>query len=110
MSRRSTTELRPMLEANNETDRQTDIQQTEKTKEGNVLLNDALNTFYLRLNSVGHMVKDHSDGERINPLPPLNGQQAFFYMHHTHRITHTTACYTSCGALAGTRNNSMGPT
>ena len=33
-------------------------------KEGNVLLNDALNTFYLRLYGVGHMVKDHSDSER----------------------------------------------
>ena len=30
------------------------------SKEGNVLINDALNTFYLRLNGVGHMVKDHS--------------------------------------------------
>ena len=28
--------------------------------EGNALFNDALNTFYLRLYSVGHMVKDHS--------------------------------------------------
>ena len=33
-------------------------------KEGNVLFNDALNTFYLRLYGVRHMVKDHSDGER----------------------------------------------
>ena len=39
-------------------------------KEGNVLFNDALNTFYLRLYGVGHMVKDHSDSERENPLPP----------------------------------------
>ena len=30
-------------------------------KTGNVLFNDALNTFYLRLYGVGHMVKDHSD-------------------------------------------------
>ena len=30
-------------------------------KEGNVLFNDALNTFYLRLYGVRHMVKDHSD-------------------------------------------------
>ena len=29
-------------------------------KEGNVLFNDALNTFYLRLHGVRHMVKDHS--------------------------------------------------
>ena len=30
-------------------------------KEGNVLFNDAFNTFYLRLYGVGHMVNDHSD-------------------------------------------------
>ena len=39
-------------------------------KEGNVLFNDALNTFYLRLYGIGHMVQDHSDSERGNPLPP----------------------------------------
>ena len=38
-------------------------------KEGNVLFNDALNTFYLRLYGVGQMVKNHSDCERGNPLP-----------------------------------------
>ena len=37
---------------------------------GNVLFNDALNQFYLRLYGVGPMVKDHSDSERGNPLPP----------------------------------------
>ena len=35
----------------------------EGRKEGNVLFNDALNTFYLRLYGVRHMVKDHSDSE-----------------------------------------------
>ena len=39
-------------------------------KEGNVLFNDALNTFYLRLYGVMHMVKDHSDFEGGNSLPP----------------------------------------
>ena len=39
-------------------------------KKGNVLFNDALNTFYLRLYGVGHMVNEHSDSERGNPLPP----------------------------------------
>ena len=39
-------------------------------KEGNILFNDALNTFYLRLCGVRHMVKDHSDSERGNLLPP----------------------------------------
>ena len=39
-------------------------------KEGNVLFNDALNTFYLQLYGVIHMVKNHSDSERGNSLPP----------------------------------------
>ena len=43
-------------------------------KEQNVLCNDALNTFLnLRLYGVGHMVKNHSDSERGNLLPPLHG-------------------------------------
>ena len=33
-------------------------------KEGYVLFNDALNTFYLRLYGVRHIVKDQSDSER----------------------------------------------
>ena len=45
-------------------------QEMEGRKEGNVLFNDALNTFYLRLYGVRHMVKDHSDSEKGNPLPP----------------------------------------
>ena len=43
---------------------------TLRWKEGNVLFNDALNTFYLRLFGVRHMVKDHSDSEKGNPLQP----------------------------------------
>ena len=39
-------------------------------RERNVLFNDARNTFYLRLYGVRHMVKDHSDSEKGNPLPP----------------------------------------
>ena len=39
-------------------------------KEANDLFNDALNTFYLWLYGVRHMVKDHSDSEKGNPLPP----------------------------------------
>ena len=39
-------------------------------KEGIILFNDALKTFYLRLYGVRHMVKDHSDSERGKPLPP----------------------------------------
>ena len=39
-------------------------------KEGNALFNDALNTYYLWLYGIGYMVKDHSDSERGNLLPP----------------------------------------
>ena len=33
-------------------------------EEGNVLFNNALNKFYLRLYGVIHMIKDHSESER----------------------------------------------
>ena len=39
-------------------------------RKGNVLFNDALNTFSSRLYGVRHMVKDHSDSEKGNPLLP----------------------------------------
>ena len=42
----------------------------EREREINVLFNDALNTFYLRLYGVRHMIKDHSDSEKGNLLPP----------------------------------------
>ena len=69
-------------------------------RERNVLFNDALNTFYLRLYGVRHMVKDHSDTEKGNPLPSHRlllsiNSKGYFYMHHpTDRITHTTAFVT----------------
>ena len=42
----------------------------EVRNEGNVLFNDTLNTFYLQLYGVRHMVKDHSDSEKGNPMLP----------------------------------------
>ena len=53
------------------------------------------------------MVKDHSDSERENPLPPhrllfpISSKGSFICTIHSDRIAHTTA---SRGALAGTRN------
>ena len=62
-------------------------------KEGNVLFNDALNTFYLRLYGIEHMVKDHSDSATWAILSDY--QQGFFYMHHpTDRVAHTTSFVT----------------
>ena len=64
------------------------------------LFNDALNTFYLPLYGVRHMVKDHSDSENGNPLPPhrllfpINSKGSFYMHHPTDRIAHTTAFVT----------------
>ena len=58
-----------------------DLSDSERgRKEGNILFNDALNTFYLQLYGVRHMVKDHSDSER--------GRKEMFYLttHSTHFI------------------------
>ena len=74
-------------------------------KEGNVLFNDALNTFCLRLYGVGHIVKDHSDSER------LTARVLLYAPSHRQDSTYNGLCYTSRGALAGagTRNSSVGP-
>ena len=52
-----------------------------RERERNVLFNDALNTFYLRLYGVRHMVKDHSDSEKGNPphrlLLSINNKGSF---------------------------------
>ena len=69
-----------------------------KGRRGNILFNDALNTFYLRLYGVRHVLKDNSYIERANPLPP-----------HGLLFPINSKGYTSCGALAGKRNSSMGP-
>ena len=39
-----------------------------RAQEGNVLFNDALNTFYLQLIGIGHLVTNHLDKERGNLL------------------------------------------
>ena len=49
---------------------QTRVFKNDTERKGNVLFNDALNTFYLRLYGVRHMVKDHSDSDKGNPLTP----------------------------------------
>ena len=67
----------------------------QRRNEGHFLFNDALNTFYLRLYGVIHMVKDHSDSERGNPLPPhgrlfpISSKGSFIC-----NIIHTTAFVT----------------
>ena len=75
-------------------------------KEGSVLFNDALNTFYLRLYGVRHMVEDHSDSERGNPLPPhgllfrLTARVLLYAPSHRQDSTYHGLCYTSRGEIA----------
>ena len=82
----------------------------------NVLINDALNTFYLRLYEVGRMANDHSNSERGNPLPPLHGiffrlaaRVLLYAPSHRQDSTYHGLWYTSCGALAGPTHSSVGP-
>ena len=54
-------------------------------KEGIFLFNNILNTFYLQLICIRHMVKDHSDSEKGNPLLPhrllfpINSKGSFIF-------------------------------
>ena len=82
----------------------------------NISFNDALNTFYLWLYGVGHMVKDHSDSERQETRCRHMGYSfrkaarvLLYAPSHRQESTYHSLCYSSRGALAGTRNSSMGP-
>ena len=81
------------------------------------LLHRALNTFYLWLYGVTHMVKDHSDSEREETRCHHMGYSfqlavrvLLYASSHSQDNTYHNLCYTSCGVLAGTRNSSMCPT
>ena len=61
------------------------------------------------------MVKDHSDSERGNPLPPhgllfpINKRVILYAPSHRQDSTYHGLWYTSHEALDGTRDSSMGP-
>ena len=63
--------------------------------------NDALNTFYLRLYGVRHMVKDHSNSKRGNPCRHtgyslrLAARVILYASSHRHDNTYHGLCYTS---------------
>ena len=63
-----------------------------------------------RLYGVGHMVKDHSYSKRGNPLPPhgllfpISTSVLLYAPSHRQDSTYHGLCYTSRGALAGTRS------
>ena len=60
------------------------------------LFNDVLNTFYLRLYGVRHMVKDLADSESGNPLPPHG---LFFPINSKGILLHASS-HTSRGEIA----------
>ena len=74
--------------------------------------NDAFNTFYLRLYSIRQMVNDHSDREREETCCHdmgysfrLTARVLLYAPSDRQDSTYHRLCYTSCGVLAGMRNN-----
>ena len=71
--------------------------------------------FNLRLYGIGHMITDHSDSERetccrhMGYSFRLTARDLLYALSHRHDRTYHSLCYTSRGALAGTRNSSKGP-
>ena len=80
-------------------------------KEGNVLFNDALDTFYLRIYGIRHMVDDHSDSERgyMGYSFRLEARVLLYASSNRQDNTYHGLCYTCRAALVGTRNSSVGP-
>ena len=70
-----------------------------KQTKGIVLINDALNTFYL-LCGIRHVVKDHSDSERGHPLLPhgllflISSKGSVICIIHRQDNTYYGLCYT----------------
>ena len=84
----------------------TDGRLTRGRKEGNVLFNDALNTFYLRLYGVKHMiVRNETRCRYIGYSFLLTARVLLYAPPHRQECTYHGLCYTSRGALVGTRNS-----
>ena len=68
-----------------------------------------------QLYGVRLMVKDHSESEKGNPLPPygllfpITAGVLLYVPSHRQDSTYHALCYTSRGALDGTINSSMSP-
>ena len=81
----------------------------------NVLFNDALITFYLRLYGVRIwlrtilIVRKETHCRHIGYSYRLTARVLLYAPSHRQDNTYHSLCYTSRGALARTRNSSMGP-
>ena len=60
-------------------------------------------------------LKDHSNGEKENPLPPMHGllfqisSKGSFTLYLQDSTYQGLCCNTNCGALTGMRNSSVDP-
>ena len=77
-------------------------------KEGTVLFNDALNTFYLRLYGI-LIVRKETRCRHIGYSFRLTARVLLYAPSHRQDSTYHSLHYTSRGSLAGTRNKLMGP-
>ena len=99
----------------NPSNEKTNTELTYTWKQGNVLFNDALNTFYLWLYGVRHMlrtipiVRKETRCRHIGYSFRLTARVLLYAPSYRQDSTYHGICYTSRGALAGTRNSSMGP-
>ena len=86
-----------------------------KSKEGNVLFNNALDTFYLWLYAVVYMVKHNSERaetcchHNMGYSFQLEARDLLYAPPHRQYGTPHSLCYTSCGALAEIRHSSVQP-
>ena len=62
-------------------------------KEGNVLFNDALNTFYLRLYGVRHMVKDHYEDIWLRTIMIVRNETSCRHIGYSFRLTARVLLY-----------------
>ena len=85
-----------------------------RRKEGNVLFNDVLNTFYLRLNGVIQIIQIAREEIRyrrhyMDYAFRLAARCLLWASRYRQDNIYHGLCYTSRGALAGTRNSWMRP-
>ena len=89
------------------------MQSSNSERERNVLSNDALNTFYLRYMASDIwlrtilIVRKETRCRHIGYSYRLTARVLLYAPSHRQDSTYHGLCYTSRGALAGTRNSSM---
>ena len=77
-------------------------------KEGNVLFNDGYTASDIWLRTI-LIVRKETRCRHIGYSFRLTARVLLYAPSHRQDNTYHGLCYTSCGALAGTRNSSMGP-